>query len=70
MTQYNLVTYNQSGAITITPQGMNQPISGGGRYLTPAGYGETVRKIEVQGSDGSVNIVWNVNWYEPWRGSV
>lgn len=66
---YNRVIYNQNGTISVVQSGLNQPVQGNGRYLTPPGFGNSVRRIDLNSSTNFQGTIWSVNWYEPWKGN-
>lgn len=70
MSLWQNVIYYQNGTFQTTPPDRNQPVQGNGRYSVPRRYGGMVHRVDLQSDGGSTAKIWDVNWYEPWRGHL
>lgn len=70
MSLWRQVVYNQNGTFTTTPWDRNQPVQGNGTYAVPRRFGGVASRIDLQSDAGSTAQIWNVKWFEPWRGSI
>lgn len=64
------ITYQNNGTIVVGNLDRNQPVQGNGRYAVPRRWGGYGRRIDLASDGGSVSTIFDIKWYEPWRGHL
>lgn len=66
---YSRVIYNQNGTISVVNSGLNQPVQGNGTYQVPPGFGNAVRRIDLNSGTNFQGTIWSINWTQPYLGN-